>query len=198
VAKGVLRRNVASFAKAPQPKSPEMLTLNREQVRVFLGAAKGDRLEALYVLAFATGMRRSELLGLKWEDLDLDAGIVLVLRGLTVSPDGGVEIDNPKRFASKRRIEISPKVAAVLKEHRRQQAAEELAAPNWRDEGFVFASRSGGFVHPNTLYTAYFKPMREKACVPPIHFHDLRHTYATQALLLPNAKVKVISETLGH
>jgi integrase len=198
VAKGVLRRNVASFAEAPQLKSPEMLTLNREQVRAFLGAAKGDRLEALYVLALATGMRRSELLGLKWEDLDLEAGIVLVRRGLTVSPDGGVEIDDPKRFASKRRIEISPKVAAVLKEHRRQQAADELAAPNWRDEGFVFTSRSGGFVHPNTLYTAYFKPLREKAGVPPIHFHDLRHTYATQALLLPNAKVKVISETLGH
>lgn len=89
MAKGVLRRNVASFAEAPQPKSPEMLTLNREQVRAFLGAAKGDRLEALYVLALATDMRCSELLGLKWEDLDLDAGIVLVRRGLTVSPDGG-------------------------------------------------------------------------------------------------------------
>jgi integrase len=200
VAKDLLRRNVASFAEAPQPKGPEMLTLSREEVRAFLGAARRDRLEALYVLALATGMRRSELLGLKWGDLDLEEGVLLVRRGLTVSPDGGVEIDDPKRFASRRRLEISPNVAAILKGHRGRQAEERMAAGpgRWRDEGFVFTSRSGGFVHPNTLYTAYFKPLRDRAGVPPIHFHDLRHTYATQALLLPNAKVKVVSETLGQ
>jgi integrase len=91
-------------------------------------------------------------------------------------------------------------VVAILKEHRRRQAEERLSAGpgRWWDEGFVFTSRSGGFVHPNTLYTAYFKKFRDRAGVPPIRFHDLRHTYATQALLLPNAKVKVVSETLGH
>ena len=198
VAKDLLRRNVASFAEAPQPKGPEMLTLNRKEARDLLEAAKGNRLEALYVLALATGMRRSELLGLKWGDLDLEACILLIGRGLTVSPDGGVEIDDPKRFSSKRRLDISPKVAAVLKEHRRRQTEERLAAGQWRDEGFVFTSRSGGFLHPNTLYTAYFKKLRDRADVPPIHFHDLRHTYATLALLLPNAKVKIVSETLGH
>jgi integrase len=200
VAKDLLRRNVASFAEAPQPKTPEMLTLNREEVRFFLDAARGNRLEALYILALATGMRRSELLGLRWGDLDLEAGVLLVRRGLTISPGGGVEIEDPKRFSSRRRLEISPKVATVLKEHRGRQAEERLAAGpgGWQDEGFVFASRSGGFIHPNTLYTAYFKKLRDRAGVPPIHFHDLRHTYATQALLLPNAKIKVVSETLGH
>jgi integrase len=93
VAKDLLRRNVASFAEAPQPKGPEMLILNREEIRTFLGTTRGDRLEAIYVLALATGMRRSELLGLKWRDLDLEEDILLVRRGLTISPDGGVEID---------------------------------------------------------------------------------------------------------
>jgi integrase len=144
-------------------------------------------------------MRRSELLGLKWEDVDLQARIVLVRRGLTISPNGGVEIDDPKRFESRRRLEISGEVAATLKEHRKRQAEEKMAAASgvWRDEGFVFTTHSGGYVHPNTVYTAYFKPLREKASVPPIHFHDLRHSYATLALL-NGVPVKVVSEVLGH
>jgi integrase len=115
---------VAALAEAPHPKSPEMRTLNRQQVGDFLNAVRRDRLEALYVLALATGMRRSELLDLKWEDLDLEARIVLVRRGLTISPNGGIEIDDPKRFDSKRRLEISSEVAAILKEHRKRQAEE--------------------------------------------------------------------------
>jgi integrase len=199
VGKDLIRQNVATLAEAPQPKNPEMRTLNQEQVGAFLEAARGDRLEALYVLALATGMRRSELLGLKWEDVDLQARIVLVRRGLTISPNGGIEIDDPKRFDSKRRLEISSEVAAILKEHRKRQAEERMAAASgaWRDEGFVFTTHSGGYLHPNTLYTAYFKPLREKAGVRLIHFHDLRHTYASLALL--NAvPVKVVSEVLGH
>lgn len=200
LAKGLVRNNVASLAEAPQPKSPEMMTLNGTQVKAFLEAAKGHRMEALWILALATGMRKSEILGLKWEDVDPDAGIVIVRRGLTLHPDGSIVLDDPKRFASKRRIEISPRVAAVLKDHRTRQLEEQLRTGpgKWRDEGFVFTSRWGGHLHPNNLYTAYFLPLREKAGVPPIHFHDLRHTYATQALLLPTAKVKVVSETLGH
>jgi integrase len=170
-----------------------------EPTGAFLEIARGDRLEALYVLTLATGMRRSELLGLKWEDVDLQARIVLVRRGLTISPNGGIEIDDPKRFDSKRRLEISSEVAAILKEHRKRQVEERMAAASgaWRDEGFVFTTHAGGYLHPNTLYTAYFKPLREKAGVPPIHFHDLRHTYATLALL-NGIPVKVVSEVLGH
>ena len=194
----VMSRNVASVARAPQPNSPEMTPLNREQARAFLEAAKGDRLEALYILALSTGMRRSELLGLKWEDVDLNVGIILVRRGLTIHPDGGIEINDPKRFTSKRRLDISPKVMAALREHRKRQAKQKLAATHWRDEGFVFTSHSGGHIHLNTLYTAYFKPLRKRAGIPPVKFHDLRHTYATLALLAPNAKVKVVSEVLGH
>jgi integrase len=197
VAKGLLRQNVASLAEAPRPKSPEMRYLTKEQAGAFLKAATGDRLEALYVLALATGLRRSEILGLKWEDVDLDAGVLEVRRGLTVSPSGGVQIDDPKRFASRRSIDLGDRTIATLKAHRKRQKEEKLAALTWQDDGFVFTTHAGGYLHPQTLYTAYFKPLRDREGLPPINFHELRHTYATLALR-NGVPVDVVSKTLGH
>ena len=86
---------------------------------------------------------------------------------------------------------------AALKAHRKRQAEEKLKSPSWEERGFVFTTYQGGYLHPQTLYTAYFKPLRDRAGLPPIHFHDLRHTYATLALL-NGVPVKVVSEVLGH
>ena len=71
------------------------------------------------------------------------------------------------------------------------------ASPSWEEKGFVFTTHQGGYLYPQTLYTAYFKPLRDRTAVPPIHFHDLRHTYTTLALL-NDIPVKVVSEVLGH
>jgi len=193
----LLSRNVATSARSPRPKPPEMQCLNKEQAATFLKNAEGNRLEALYVLALSTGMRRSEILGLKWEDVDLEVGYLQVRRGLTVSPSGGVEVDDPKRFSSKRKIDLGSKAVAALKAHRKRQAEEKLKSPSWEERGFVFTTHQGGYLHPQTLYTAYFKPLRDRAGIPSIHFHDLRHTYATLALL-NGVPVKVVSEVLGH
>jgi integrase len=100
------------FGPLTPAEAPEMQCLNNQQAATLLKYAEGNRLGALYVLALSTGMRRSEILGLKWEDLDLDAGYLQVRRGLTVSPSGGVEIDDPKRFSSKRRIDPGSKTVA--------------------------------------------------------------------------------------
>jgi integrase len=199
VRKDLIRRNVASFAEAPQPDGPEISPLNANQAAAFLRSVSesGDRLEALYVLALSTGMRRSEILGLMEDDLDLDVGTLQIQRGLTVHPEGGVTILGTKRKASQRLLELSPETVVALKRHRTRRAEERLAATHWDEQGFVFTKRTGGYLHPNTLYTAYFKPARDRAGIPPIHFHDLRHTYATLALL-GGVPVKVVSEVLGH
>jgi integrase len=179
-------------------KSPGSAPKLGEKARKLLAVSEsGNRLEALYVLALSTGMRRSEILGLKEDDLDLEASTLQIQRGLTVHPEGGVAILGTKRKASQRLLELSPETVAALKRHRTRRAEERLAAPCWDEQGFVFTKRAGGYLHPNTLYTAYFKPARDRAGIPPIHFHDLRHTYATLALL-NGVPVKVVSEVLGH
>lgn len=198
VSRGLLRHNAAALAVSPRPKSPEMRYLSREQVRTFLAACTEERLYALYVLALSTGMRRSEILGLTWEDVDLEAGLLEIRRGLTVSPAGGVVLDDPKRFSSRRQIDLGEETVAVLRAHRKHQAEERLAAPEWREDGFVFTTHMGGYLHPQTLYTAYFKPLVKRTeGVPDITFHELRHTYATLALR-NGVPVDVVSKTLGH
>lgn len=198
VRKELIRRNVAALAEAPRPDAPEVRPLESEQARAFLAAARGERMEALYVLALAVGMRRSELLGLKYEDLDLEAGTLSIRRGLTVAPKGGVILGEPKRPSSKRLIELPDSAVFALSAHRTRQKKERLAAgPRWKASGFVFTTLAGTHMHPNTLYRNHFLPLREKANVPPIHFHDLRHTYATLALK-NGIPVRVVSDVLGH
>ncbi len=197
VGRDLLRKNVASFADAPQPDSPEIQPLNGDQATKFLASTRGGRLEALYVLALSKGLRRSELLGLKEEDLDLEAATLQIRRGLTIAPGGGVALQTTKRKSSQRLLELSPETVGALKTHKSLRAKEQLLAPHWDEQGFLFTKRTGGHLHPQTLYTKYFLPARERASVPPIHFHDLRHTYATLALL-NGVPVKVVSETLGH
>jgi len=192
---GLIPRSPADLVDTPRPKRKELAVLSPEQVEALLAAAKGERLEALFVLAVTTGLRRGELLGLKWGDVDWDAGRLHVQRALVRVNNGMVE-QEPK---SKRGRSIAlPQVALrALHKHRAKQLEERLhAGEYWQDSDYVFASEVGGPLPLRTLFVR-FKRLLQKAGLPEIRFHDLRHTAAT-LLLRQGVHPKVVQEMLGH
>ena len=195
VRQGVLVRNVAALVDGPRIARHEMRTLTADEVRRLLQAARGDRLEALYVLAVTTGLRRGELLALRWSDVDLEAR-TLAVRG-TLQREGGLRRAEPKTPRSRRRIELTDAAIEALQRHRQGQVAERLAAPRWADPDLVFATTDGGLVEPSNMLRRSFAPLLERAGLPPIRFHDLRHTAATLHLAL-GTHPKVVSDMLGH
>ena len=197
IMEGLIPRNATEAVKPPQVRREEMQPLSPEQVRVLLEAARGERLEALYVLAVTTGLRQGELLGLKWEDVDLEAGTLQVRRSLATTKDGP-QLTAPKTRGSRRTVRLTQSAVKALKSHLKQQLGEiDRAASLWRENGLVFASETGDPLDRRYVTTHRFKPLLKRAGLPQIRFHDLRHTCAT-LLLGRNVNPKVVSEMLGH
>ncbi len=189
-------RNVAEIVQAPRPKKKEIRPLTPEQARTLLEAARGDRLEALYVLAVTAGLRRGELLGLRWQDVDLERGSLQVRQQLTRTKDG-LSFTSPKGGKS-RSVRLTQNAIKVLRSHRKRQLEEKLRlAGLWRDTGLVFTSTTGTPVDVRSLAGRSFGPLLERAGLPRIRFHDLRHTFAT-VLLSRGTHPKVVQEMLGH
>jgi len=160
-------------------------------------AAKGDRLEALYVLAVTTGLRQGELLGLKWDDIDLEVGTLQVRRTLTTAK-GGPVLSAPKTKNSRRTVKLSQTALEALRSHLEHQLGEiDQAGGLWRENGLIFASEAGEPLDRRYITTHRFKPLLKRAKLPQVRFHDLRHTCAT-LLLSKNVNPKVVSEMLGH
>lgn len=195
--RGMVRRNVAAVVSPPSPGHTEMRVLTAGQAQRLLEAARGDRLEALYVLALYTGMRQGELLGLRWNDIALDAGAIQVTRSLQISRDG-YRLGDPKTESSRRHLPLVPAAVDALRAHRVRQHTERLGrGAAWEDHGLVFANALGRPVTPSSLRGRSFRPLLDAAGLPPVRFHDLRHTAAT-LLLLQGVHAKVVSEMLGH
>jgi integrase len=171
-----------------------MQALTREQAQTFLSQVAGDRLEALYVLALATGARQGELLGLRWEDVDLEAGR-LAIRHTLSRIDGS--LGDPKTARGRRTVPLPPFVVTSLREHRRRQLEQRLAAGRrWVDGGFVFTTRTGTALHSKNVLRA-FQAALERAALPRVRFHDLRHSAAT-LLLAQGVSIHEVSWMLGH
>jgi integrase len=194
---GLVPRNAAGTVRPPRPHREEIRPLNREQVRVLFEAAREDRLEALYVTAVTAGLRRGELQGLKWEDVDLSGvtGTLQVRRTLS-EPRGGYIFEAPKSGKG-RSVRLTRKATAALREHRKRQLEERMQkAGLWREHGLVFPSGIGTPLLGGNLNRA-FKATLQCAGLPSIRFHDLRHTCAT-LLLRQGVNPKYVQELLGH
>src|SRR5918999_6091940 len=197
IADGLIPRNATEAVKPPQVRKEEIRPLTAEQVKILFEAVRDDRLESLYILAVHTGLRQGELLGLKWGDVDLEAGTLQVRRTLTTAK-GGPVLRAPKTKASRRTVKLSPTALKALRSHLERQLREiDQAGDLWRENGLIFASESGEPLDRRYITTHRFKPLLKRAELPHIRFHDLRHTCAT-LLLTKNVNPKVVSEMLGH
>jgi integrase len=164
---------------------------------MLLAAAFGDRLETLYVLGIHSGLRQGELLRLKWEDVDLEAGTSQVRRTLATTKDGPV-LTAPKIKGSRRTVKLTRSAVNTLRSHLERQMAEiDRAGSLWQENGLVFASEDGEPLDRRYLTSRRFKALQKRAGLPELRFHDLRHTSAT-LLLSKNVNPKIVSEMLGH
>ena len=193
----LVARNVCDLVTPPVPQQNDIQPLTAEQVRRLLEAARGGKLEAFITVAVNTGMRRGELLGLHWQDIDFEVGCLYVRRSVSRVGTFGIKELEPKTQRSKRKIELSPFVIETLKRHReRQRLMREKVGDRWREQGIAFCNRYGGYIEVSNLHVA-FKQLLRSAGLPDIRFHDLRHSVAS-ILLSVEVHPKVVQELLGH
>ncbi len=196
---GLIGRNVSELVSPPRKEHKEIRPLSPDEVRRFLEAAKGHPRETLFVLALATGMRRGELLGLKWQDINLDAEVLQVRRALTRMPTGqGYKETEPKTKSGRRGIALVPFAVEALRQHwKSQQEMRAIAGDVWQDHDYVFCKEDGSHLNPGHDVYEQFKIVLKKAGLPAARFHDLRHSTAT-LLLSKGVHPKVVQEILGH
>lgn len=167
------------------------------EVEAMLEAAKGTPYYHLLFVAVRTGLRRGELLGLRWKDVDLKAGRLSVRQALAYTPDRGKFFKVPKNKKSRRTIDLSREVVELLKEVKKKQAEAKLFYGQlYQDYGLVFCQTNGEPMHPDTP-SSWFPQFLERIGLPRLNFHCLRHTHAS-LLLQAGVDIKVISERLGH
>lgn len=189
--------NAAALATPPRPPRREMTALSAEQSRSLLAAAAGKPLEALLTLAVTAGLRQGELCALRWDDVDLEHGTLRVVATVQRVRGRGLVVSEPKTTRSRRRVELGAAAVASLARHRSAQAAERLRAGTmWTDRGLVFTGPTGAHLD-KALLTRRFRGLLADAGLPPVRFHDLRHTAAT-LMLGRGVHPKIVSEMLGH
>lgn len=193
----IVARNVADAVEPPKRARREMQTLDAEQVRRLLQEAEDTEYYALIYVAVNTGLRRGELLGLKWEDIDLKEGTAQIRRSLQRIRGEGIVAREPKTHRSRRSVSLPPTVVEVLKKQRASQAKDRLfMGEAYRDSGLVFATSLGTPIEPANL-SRRFDQLVKSAGLPHTRFHDLRHTHAS-LMLKAGVHPKIVSERLGH
>lgn len=193
----LIRVNPADAVKRPHYRRPAPTVLDEKGAAALLEAAAGHQDYYLILTALLTGMRQGELLGLRWEDVDLEAGVIYVRRALQRIKGQGFVWRGPKTEAGRRAVAISPRVVAALRKLKREQAsARLLLGEAYHDAGLVFCRPDGRPIDATAL-TKRFRKLADAVGFPNLRFHDLRHTHAT-LLLAQGVHPKIVQERLGH
>jgi integrase len=205
---GLASRNVAKLVDPPRVPRHEIAPLTPDQARQLIDAAADDRYQALYVAAIATGLRQGELLGLRWEDVDLDARRLNVRHSLA-RVNGKLVLLEPKTTRSRRMVVLPEIAVTALRAHRTRQRMERLVAGRrWVESGHVFATTLGTSIEAAAVTRAFHRAL-DRAGLPRSRFHDLRHAAATFLLahgftledvknLLGHSSIVLTSNTYGH
>jgi integrase len=192
----LINRNPADYVDAPKKEKKEIVVLSEQEVKLLLDAVKDSYLYMPVFLAIYTGMRMGEILGLTWQDVDLNRGVIQVKQNLYQRTPGEPLFKRPKTPGSRRTIDISPIVVKTLREHKKNQAKERLAwGEGYKNYNLVCCLQNGDTINPPTLSSRFRKIAQRLGLF--VTFHGLRHVHA--ALLLKiNTPPKIVSERLGH
>jgi integrase len=192
---GLIPVNPAASAQPPRPRRPELALMDPAAVERILEATRSTAMELPVAMAIATGMRRGEILALRWKDLDPDLTVAHVRRSLQTT--GGVLVfEEPKTRRSRRAVDLPAFIRPYLVRQRQDQASRRAGSHSWQDLDLVIDSGDGRPVNPATFSSAWSRFCRRPG-VPRVRFHDLRHAHAT-LMLLKGVHPKVVSERLGH
>jgi len=197
--KGLIGRNPLAAVEKPRIKNPrKKITLDSSQVQAFFMAINGERLETLYHLAISTGMRQGEILGLMWTDIDWERKRLKIERQIQRIPGKGLVFSPPKTDTGKRILSLGEATIQNLIEHKQRQELEmNFAGERWQEFGLIFTTPIGTPLDcSNVIHD--FKRVIAEAGLPPMRFHDLRHTSITLLLNEVGVAVKVAQTRAGH
>lgn len=195
---GLLGRNVCTLQRAPRVQAEEVQILTLEQVEALPGLLHGHALEVPALLSLNTGMRRGELLALRWGNVDLEAEVIRVRESLEETRAGGLRFKGPKTKAGKRDITLPAVAVDLLQAYRKRELVRRFAQGLGKltDRDLIFPSPHGAPVSPNSFGSTWSKLSNELGLG--VSFHALRHTHASYLLHLGNVDVVTISKRLGH
>jgi integrase len=193
----LVSRNVSDVVNPPRLVKHERHPLTIEQAQKLLQHVQGHSLEGLITVALATGMRRGELLGLRWQDIHFDTKSLQIQRTISRQRKKGIVESEPKTSRGRRNIILPPFAIEALKQHHTRQLEARLKVGSaWEESNFVFCNGHGGFLEPSQLHIM-FRNLLKEVGLPQIRFHDLRHSAATMMLTM-GVHPKVVQELLGH
>ena len=193
-----IKSNPCNACVLPKVVNKQINPLTDDQVKLFLEEIKGNKYEILFKVYLFTGMREAELLGLKWDCVDFEAGTILIDKQLNKSQKkGGQYMFTPPKNNKSRTLNPAPFVMTLLKEQREiQNEMRRTAGPAWEESGLVFTNEFGRYMSYRAAYDE-FKKRVTAIGYPDIRVHDLRHTYAVNSLRAGD-DIKTLQENMGH